>query len=194
MNKEVRTLSTTELRADQESRLIDGYAVRFNEWSRDLGGFTEIIERGAISQELIDNSDVVMNINHDNDKMVARSKNGKGTLTLELREEGLYFAFQSPTTPLGDELLFNVRNGNLSECSFAFSLDSKDPNSEKWYRSEDNQLKREIHNINGLYDCSIVVHAAYPTTSCSARSEEVKATVSEVDAAMDKIVEEIEKL
>lgn len=194
MNKETRNISNVELRADAESRLIDGYAVRFEEWSRDLGGFTEIIKRGAINQELIDKSDVVMCINHSEDKMVARCKNGKGTLTLELREEGLYFAFQAPTTPLGDELLFNVRSGNLSECSFAFSIDSKANSSEKWYRDSESNLKREIYQINGLYDCSIVTHAAYPTTSCSARSEEVKVQANEVDKAMEKILSDFEAL
>jgi len=193
MNKETRTLSACEMRADSESRVIDGYAVRFNEWSRDLGGFIEIIRSGAISQELIDNSDIVMNINHDNDKMVARYTKGKGTLSLELRNEGLYFTFLAPPTQLGDELLYNVKSGNLSECSFAFTLDSENTNSERWYR-EDNVLKREIYEINGLYDCSIVVHAAYPTTSCSARSEEVKATIEEVDQAMDALDDEINKM
>ena len=191
MNKEIRTLNATELRADSESRMIDGYAVRFGEWSRDLGGFTEIINRGAIDQELINSSDVVMCINHDEDKMVARSKNGQGTLTLELRDEGLYFAFQSPTTNLGDELLYNVRSGNLSECSFAFSIDAND---DKWYRDDSQNLKREINKISGLYDCSIVTHAAYPTTSCSARCDEIKVTMDEVDKAMDIIKNEIETL
>lgn len=192
--KEIRTLTTTELRADNESRLIVGYAVRFNEWSRDLGGFEEIIMKGAINQELINDSDVIMNVNHDNEKMVARSKYGKGTLTLEVRDEGLYFAFQAPTTSLGDELLYNVRVGNLSECSFAFSIDKDTPNCERWYRTNENMLKREIYNITGLYDCSIVAHAAYPTTSCSARCEEVLTNSQEVDKALDSIREEFEKL
>lgn len=186
--------SATDLSANNDSRIIEGIAVSFNNWSRDLGGFTEIIRSGAITQELIDNSDVVMCVNHDEDKMVARSRNGKGTLLLELREDGLHFMFEAPTTTLGDELLYNVRNGNLFECSFAFTIDGKDETSERWYRTDNNELKREIFKINGLYDCSIVTHAAYPSTSCSARAAEVKANIEEVDKALDSTLKEINEL
>ena len=186
--------SATDLSANNDSRIIEGVAVSFNTWSRDLGGFTEIIRSGAITQELIDNSDVVMCVNHDENKMVARSRNGKGTLLLELREDGLHFMFESPSTQLGDELLYNVRNGNLFECSFAFSIDGKDAGSEKWYRTDSNELKREIIKINGLYDCSIVTHAAYPATSCSARAAEVKANIEEIDKALDVTLNEINNL
>jgi HK97 family phage prohead protease len=186
--------SATDLSANNDSRIIEGVAVSFNTWSRDLGGFTEIIRSGAITQELIDNSDVVMCVNHDENKMVARSRNGKGTLLLELREDGLHFMFEAPSTQLGDELLYNVRNGNLFECSFAFSIDGKDAGSEKWYRTDSNELKREIIKINGLYDCSIVTHAAYPATSCSARAAEVKANIEEIDKALDVTLNEINNL
>lgn len=192
--REIRSL-VTELRANEESRQIEGYAVRFEEWSRDLGGFKEIIHRTAITEELLRESDVVMCVNHDQDRMVARRKNGAGTLSLELREDGLFFSFAAPTTELGNQLLYDIRNGNLDECSFCFSIDYDDPTSERWTRDDaDGMLRREIFTIAGLYDCSIVTHAAYPTTSCSARAEEVKATAEEVNKAMDAIDAEFEKL
>lgn len=161
-------MRSTTISNDSESRLITGCAVVFDSWSVDLGGFNEIIHRGAITQELIDNSDIIMNINHDDDKMVARYCKGNGTLSLELREDGLYFSFEAPTTSLGDELLYNVRNGNLFECSFAFTIPEVD-GAERWYKAEDGSIKREINLIDGLYDCSIVTHAAYSATSCNAR-------------------------
>lgn len=194
MNKEVRVLPIEVRTSDnEESRTIEGYAVRFNEWSRDLGGFTEMIMRGAITQELIDNSDIVMNRNHDDEKMLARWNKGEGTLNLELRDDGLYFRFDAPTTELGNQALYDVRNGNLFECSFAFSLDNDDT-CERWYRDADNQLKREINHISGLYDCSLVTRAAYPTTSCSARAEEVLLKEEEVKKVMDTLDNEIEAL
>lgn len=193
-NKEVRILPIEVRTSDnEESRTIEGYAVRFNEWSRDLGGFTEIINSGAITQELLDNSDVIMNRDHSDDKMLARWNKGKGTLGLELREDGLYFRFDAPTTELGNQALYDVRNGNLFECSFAFSIGNEDK-SERWYRDADNTLKREINNISGLYDCSLVTHAAYPTTSCSARADEVLLKEEEVTKAMDALEKEIETL
>lgn len=175
---------------EDESREISGRAVVFNSWSRDLGGFIEIIKPESITPELLKRSDIVMCINHDENKMVARYRNGKGTLKLELDNEGLNFRFEAPRTQLGDELLYNVREGNLFECSFAFTIPS---NGDYWFR-EDGQLKREIRSINGLYDCSIVNHAAYPETSCSARFLEVKANVDEIDKALETIKNEIDNL
>lgn len=152
---------------DDESRKIEGQAVVFDSWSRDLGGFIECIRSSAITQDLVNNSDVIMNINHDDNQMVARWNRGKGTLSLELREDGLWFSFDAPQTERGNELLWNVRNGNYTECSFAFSLPNND-SCQMWYR-DGNQLKREITEIGGLYDCSIVTLAAYPATSVSNR-------------------------
>ena len=63
MNKIIR--SSKEIRAHADSRTIDGYAVVFDSWSRDLGGFTEIIRQSAITQELLNESDIIANINHD---------------------------------------------------------------------------------------------------------------------------------
>lgn len=157
-----------ELRlSSPESDLIEGQAIVFDSWSRNLGGFYEIIRSGAISQDLVNKSDVICNINHDNNQMVARWNQGRGTLHLDLREDGLWFSFQAPPTERGKELLWNIRNENLFECSFAFSL----PDSgtcERWYR-EDGDLKREISQIGALYDVSIVDVAAYPATSVSNR-------------------------
>lgn len=167
MNKIYRNF---ELRSvDSESRTIIGQAIVFDSWSRNLGGFHEIIRSSAVTQDLVDNSDVIMNINHDDNQMVARWNQGKGTLRLELREDGLWFSFEAPETERGNELLWNIRNGNLFECSFAFSLPDNDT-CQRWYR-ENGELKREITEIGGLYDTSIVTTAAYGATSVSAREE-----------------------
>lgn len=184
--------SDVKAEGDNESRTISGYAVVFDKWSRDLGGFKEIVRKTAITDELVKSSDIIMCVNHDQDKMLARSRNGEGTLQLELRDEGLFFMFDAPTTTLGDEILYNVRNGNLFECSFCFSIPE---NGDVWSRDADGNLSREIVAIDGLYDCSIVTHAAYPDTSVSAkRYAEVKATAEEVDKAMDAVVAEFDNL
>ena len=162
----------SELRSNTESRTITGYAIVFESWSRDLGGFYEIIRKGAITQELINRSDVIMNVNHDNDKMVARSVNGEGTLKLTLDDIGLRFEFDAPPTSLGEELLFNIRSGNLFECSFAFSLSGSET-CERWTK-DGNMLRREILEIDGIYDCSIVTVAAYGATSCHTRGLETE--------------------
>ena len=172
---------------DSDSRTIEGVAVVFNKWSQDLGGFIERVIPTAISQELIAQSDVIANYEHNSpDYMMARSRNGKGTLQLELKEDGLYFRFEAPTTSKGDELLYHVRNGNITECSFCFAL-APDSNSERWYKNKEGKLCRDICKIGGLYDISLVQVAAYPDTYCHTRSVE---KAKEVDDIIVKDLEE----
>lgn len=192
MEKETRNYGEIAMRAEQESRIVEGYAVRFNEESQNLG-FYEIIDRGAITQETINNSDIYARLNHDENSVLARSRYGKGSLTLELREDGLYYMFEAPNTNAGNELLEHIKRGEITSSSFAFTVSSAEK-SERWYRDADNNLKRTIYNIDKLYDVSPVYEPAYPTTSCSARSEEIKATMQEVDAAMQLLENEINNL
>lgn len=168
-----------------ESRTICGYAVVFNRWSQDLGGFIERVLPTAITQELLDNSDVIANYEHDSDNnMLARWKNGEGTLKLELREEGLWFEFEAPETRLGEYILDHIRSGNIDECSFCFSLAD---DGDVWYRNDNNQVCRDITNIGGLYDVSVVKVGAYSDTYCFARNLEEQEANSEF---MEKFLEE----
>ena len=104
-----------------ESRHIEGYAIVFNSLSNDLGGFREIIEPTAITDELIKNSDILCLMNHDIKKgVLARSYQGRGSLKLDIDEHGLHYSFDAPKTALGDEVLEGIRRGDISKCSFAF--------------------------------------------------------------------------
>lgn len=179
---------STDIQSEKESRIITGRAIVFESWSKNLGGFYEIIHRGAITQELIDKSDIIMNINHDDEKMVARSRQGKGTLSVSLKDDGVYFSFEAPTTSRGDELLYNIRNGNIFECSFAFTIPD-DLHSERWYVDSDNVYRREVNVIDGLYDMSLVIHGAYGDTNCYTRCAD-----NEVLNPVDKITEYRKKI
>ena len=179
---------STDIQSEKESRTITGRAIVFESWSKNLGGFYEIIHRGAITQELIDKSDIIMNINHDDEKMVARSRQGKGTLSVSLRDDGVYFSFEAPTTSRGDELLYNIRNGNIFECSFAVTIPD-DIHSERWYVDSDNVYRREVNVIDGLYDMSLVIHGAYGDTNCQTRCAD-----NEVLNPGDKITEYRKKI
>lgn len=179
---------STDIQSEKESRIITGRAIVFESWSKNLGGFYEIIHRGAITQELIDKSDIIMNINHDDEKMVARSRQGKGTLSVSLKDDGVYFSFEAPTTSRGDELLYNIRNGNIFECSFAFTIPD-DLHSERWYVDSDNVYRREVNVIDGLYDMSLVIHGAYGDTNCYTRCAD-----NEVLNPGDKITEYRKKI
>lgn len=166
-NIEIRSFNIDNV----ESRHIVGYSVVYNTPSVDLGGFREIIAPTAINQELINRSDIIMNYQHSDTMILARSRNGQGTLQLSITEKGLMFEFDMPNSSLGDQILESIHRGDISTCSFAFSL----PNNstcETWERTNDGII-RTIHEIGQLYDCAIVTNAAYPATSVSARSLEM---------------------
>ena len=173
MNKEqleIRSLGNLELRQEGDSRLIEGCAIVFNSVSEDLG-FREIIESTAISQDLIDNSDIYLNFNHDDDKIIGRSNCGKGSLNIELKKDGVYFSIEAPKNDLGDTVLEYLRRGDVEKCSFCFWVDPDDEEAETW-TYEDGIAIRTIHKIAGLHDLSIVWNRAYSETTVSARALE----------------------
>lgn len=181
-NLEVRSFNI-ELREEPESRHIEGYGSVFNERSVDLGGFTEIIAPGAFDG-VIERSDVKCYLDHNPDKgILARSRNGKGSLSLELDERGLKYGFDAPHTNLGDEVVEGLKRGDYSQSSFAFTVES-----ETWSKEEDGTYLRTINKIGGLYDVSIVANPAYEGTSVALRSLDAFKAQEEV-----KVPEEVKE-
>lgn len=166
---EVRnTLGNVIRQADSESRMVEGYALLF-ETSSDGLNFEEVISREAL-EGVIARSDVFALLNHSKERgILARSINGAGSLTLEVDEKGLLYRFDAPNTALGNELLENLRRGEINQSSFAFDVDS-----DKWERKSDGTWKRTIIQIGHLYDVSPVYNAAYSKTSVYMRGKEVE--------------------
>lgn len=149
----------------EESRQVDGYASVFNSRSKDLGGFTEIIDPSAF-EGVIERSDVLALLNHDQDRgVLARSRNGKGSLTLSIDERGLRYSFEAPHTALGNELIEGLKRGDITTSSFAFSV-----SGEKWTKEPDGSYLRTITQIDKLYDVSPVYNEAYEDTTVALRS------------------------
>lgn len=165
-NLEIRKIDYT---FEDKGNIIEGRAVVFESLSNDLGGFREIIKRGAISQELINQSDVFVRTNHSDDYILARSNKGKGSLTLELKDDGLYYSFEAPNTEKGNELVEHIRRGEISQSSFAFMV-ANENGAEKWYKDKDGVLIREINKIGWLGDCAPVFTPAYDETTVSLRA------------------------
>lgn len=187
-----------ELRGEDESRHIEGYGSVFNSRSLDLGGFQEIIAPGAFDG-VIERCDVKALLDHNAERgILARSRNGKGSLSLELDERGLKYSFDAPHTNLGDEVVEGLKRGDYSQSSFAFTVES-----ESWTKEEDGSYLRTINKIGNLYDVSIVANPAYTDTSVALRSldafkaqeetqipEEVKEEIKEETPVEETPVEE----
>ena len=188
MKQEIRQISNNITNTD---RSVEGYAVVFESQSENLG-FYEVIHRGAITEDTIKESDVFCKFNHSDEKILARSKYGEGSLSLEVDDKGVKYRFEAPNTALGDELLEYLNRGDLASSSFAFTV-SKEEGSERWHKAN-GVIYRDIYKIDKLYDVSPVFQPAYEATSCSARYKEIKATSDEIDNKMNLFKEEIEKL
>jgi HK97 family phage prohead protease len=151
---------------------ICGYAAVFNSPSNLLrsrqGDFIEVIEPGAFDDVMQD--DVRALFNHDANFVLARSKNGTGTLTLAVDETGLRYEFEAPNTSYAADLLESIKRGDIDASSFAFELK---PNGDAWEK-RDGVLTRTIKRggISRLYDVSPVTYPAYGDTEASVRSLE----------------------
>lgn len=158
-----------ELRSENEGRHISGKAISFDTQSNDIG-FIEILHRGCISQELIDSSNIVFLYNHDYNQVIARANKGKGTLNIDLRDDGVYFDLEVPNTTMGNDLLENIRLGNITQCSFGFRY----ANEEGAYKDEkiEGVWYRNVYKIGELFDLSAVTYPAYDDTYVNARMQE----------------------
>lgn len=173
MNQERIKISTTfEVRSvgegEEKQIHLQGYALIFDSLSEDLGYFREIIKKGALDNCKMDN--VVLNINHDMNKPLARNNkyNGIGALTLRVDEKGLFFDAIPTDTSYSRDLISNMRAGIIDKCSFAFILDWKDNEVQTWDWDDNGRGYdlRTIYKIKEIFDVSIVTNPAYESTSC----------------------------
>lgn len=146
-------------------KYISGYAVVFDQYSRSFyDEWVEIIDRNAFAST--DMSDVVMVVDHSQEvgDVLARSRNGVGTLDIEVDERGVKFRFPVPDTTVGRDVVELIERGDISECSFAFWV-----KADEWRYDVEIAGKhldeRRILEVARLADLSIVVRGAYPTTS-----------------------------
>lgn len=141
-----------------------GHAAVFDRESEDLGGFREVIARGAFRKALDADQDTVALFNHDPNYVLGRTTNN----TLALREDprGLHAYFEAPDTTYARDLREVVRRGDVSQMSFAFTVARDD-----WRELPDGSIQRRVLEVDRLYDVSLVTTPAYPATDAQAVRE-----------------------
>ncbi len=80
----------------------------------------EVIAPSCITADVIKKEDIKINLLHDRNASFGRSKQGKGSLKLESREDGLHFEVEVPDCDLGKRAKALVDNGTYTGCSFEF--------------------------------------------------------------------------
>lgn len=172
-----------ELRAEENSRTITGYAAVFDKLSEPIYWFREKIDKKAFDNA--DTKDIVAVLNHDTNIIFARTE--AKNLKIEVDEKGLKYEFEAPNTTAGNDLLENVRIGNITKSSFAFTV--RKVAWEEFEDSEDSNIDelRTILEIKKVYDVSPVIRPAYPDASVGLRSRE------EFEAERNSLKKETEK-
>lgn len=161
------------------SRTIGGYAIVFGVpsvplYEDEAEEVREVIDAGAVTRELLDASDIKMTMFHDRQSILARSKNGAGTLRYDIDERGVSFEFDAPNTVDGDKALELVRRGDISGCSFAFTTDYNDRNMvsrETWHQDGRTYTTFTVRSITGVYDFTLAADPAYEQTGCAVREQ-----------------------
>ena len=179
-----------------ESREIEGRPIVFGVRSVNLTPWSstrkvyEVLEPGCISRELLQKSDVVLNLNHNSDvvNVLGRYRNNpeRDTLKLEMRGDGIDCRCELPKTNNANDTLELIRRGDITGMSFAFSDDYEDTeNGVSYERTNDVEDGKEVwlrhvKRITGLYDVSIVTHPAYEQTTVANREAS-----DEIDKAIE---------
>ena len=184
---------------EQESRTIVGMPVLYNvrsvnltPWSEDREVY-EVLEAGFITPELLQRSDVVLNLNHSTKvtDILGRYRNSeRDTLSLDLLAQGMACRCDMPHTNNANDTLELMRRGDITGMSFAFSDNPHDKASVTYEQTNERSADgkeiwlRHVHKATGLYDVAIVTHPAYEQTSVVTREQ--------ADEIMRQIDEEIE--
>jgi hypothetical protein len=182
MSKEIRYIDNIEFRAIEEDnkRYIEGYALKFNNQSKDLGGFVEIIEPRSINENT-DMSDVLALFNHSMNYVLARLNSEVSTLELEVDDIGLKYKFEvDEDISYVRDLYKNIQKKNITKSSFGFYLPS-DGSGERWEKIDD-KYYRYITQFKKIVDVSPVTNPAYDNTSSTVRSfEDAKKELDKVE-------------
>ena len=166
---------------DDEEPVIEGYAAVFGVWSEDIGGFTEMIRKGAFSKTLKE-ADVRGLWNHDVNYVLGRTKSG--TLSLEEDDKGLKIRNQPPKTTWANDLQVSMKRGDVNQMSFMFQT-----MRDEWDQSDPKNIKRELIELK-LFDVSVVTFPAYPQTAAHVRLLDAisRSRTGEVDPADRELI------
>lgn len=155
MEKEIRQYSI-EFNAAPDVATIEGRAIPFNIPSPNREGFRETIAPEAV-EGVFEKSDVFLLYNHDKSQgFLARNKKGKGSLNIDVREDGVYFSFVPGKDNLSMYIKDRIQRGDLDEMSWAFTVEK-----DTWVKAADGIYDRTINKFDKIYDLSIVDQSYY---------------------------------
>ncbi|HEY1248108.1 MAG TPA: HK97 family phage prohead protease [Nitrososphaera sp.] len=161
MDRETRSfdLNRVEVREKAGQVHFRGHAAVFDS-PTEIGMMTEVVRKGAFARALQEGQDVLFTIDHNPEKLLARTSSG--TLKLKEDQKGLAVEATFPDTSYARDAAELVSRGDLSGMSFVFSAQQQ-----SW---EGNQ--RSLEDVD-LYDVSLVALPAYKDTNVDIQMRKV---------------------
>jgi HK97 family phage prohead protease len=168
-----------EVKQGGAGRMIYGYAVVWDSVSQDLGGFKEVVRKGAFTNSLR-TADVRALWNHDPKYVLGRVS--ASTLRVKEDEKGLQFTVIPPPTTWAQDLVESIRRGDVREMSFGFTMEK-----DTWSRVGTMPLRELLHVR--LIEISIVSWPAYAATAAFVRAPLDPAMKAELDGRRRRLAQ-----
>ena len=149
--------------------IIEGTPIVFNQdtlmedWA---GKYYERIDSHALDEA--DLTDIRLFVNHDVNKIaLARTQNGKGTMSFNIDNEGFHFRAELDTENNAEarSLYSAIKRGDMDGMSFMFRISGRE------WENEDAEIPTLIiKKISIVHEVSVVNFPAYPQTNVEARN------------------------
>lgn len=183
---------SVELAEVEEDKLsvYKGSAAVFDKWSKDLGGFKEIIHSRAISAKT-DFSDCLALFNHDEQLLLGSY--GAGTLRVTNTGADLKVEIDEANTTISRNVKEWVRRKEVRGMSFRFRLAVESGSSELIYNESTRMYEHHVYDIAKILDISLVTRPAYGQTKVSL-SRHLSMDESELNTLLETVkVKELPK-
>jgi len=181
---------------ERESRTVVGMPIVYGVRSVNLTPLSEdrevyeVLEPGFITPELLQRSDVILNLNHSTKvpDVLGRYRNNpeRDTLSLDLVPQGMKCRCSLPNTSNANDTLVLMKRGDITGMSFAFTDDPRNRESVEFEQTNERSADgkevwiRRVKRATGFYDVAIVTHPAYEQTMVGTREFE-DAIMREID-------------
>lgn len=167
--RQYRDMAALEKRAEEDGKIVEGYATTFNEpyelWREDGYIVLEQVDKRAF--EGCEMDDVIMQYDHAG-RVFARGSNG--TLSLGTDDHGLHVRADLGGTEAGRQLYDEIAGGYTTKMSFGFRVTEDERVVKEDHDNGEVTVLRTITRIGKIYDVSAVSLPANDGTSISARN------------------------
>lgn len=186
------TIAGTVERAAGDKTVIRGRAIVFGQptvlYEGDGYEVREVVDKEAITKELLDRSDIKMTLYHDPTRILARSNRGQGTLSYKVGAEGVDFEFTPADNADGRTLTTLVERGDLTGCSFKAWQDYGEYEKSRTVTREGDRrvITYTIRTVTKVLDFTVTGDPQYEQTSVEAFAR------SAVEADMETLRRETE--